>query len=255
MNCDEARILFSDRRKGSLDASVRRELEAHLTTCEACAAEARADDALAGALTRLPSRRAPDHLRRELAARFVTSPRSRLAPRLRTFAALAAGAAMAIAIVFGARAFSGDDAMLGEAVGDHLRLLYSEHPLEVASGGVHQVKPWFAGRLDFAPVVGFGGDSDYPLEGGAVALFLDRKAAAFEFKRRLHPITLFVFRSEGLHFPIATTSLGSVRATRSTSRGFHVLLWQKGDLGYALVSDVAEADLALLGEKIANSAP
>ena len=115
------------------------------------------------------------------------------------------------------------DGMLAEAVNDHLRVLYSDHPVEIESGGIHQVKPWFTGRLDFAPVVAFGGDDDFPLEGGAVAYFLDRKAATFIFKRRLHVITLFVFRAEGLPWPaLATQPLGGARGTLETSRGFHV---------------------------------
>jgi len=143
--------------------------------------------------------------------------------------------------------------MLAEAVNDHLRVLYSDHPVEVESGGIHQVKPWFAGRLDFAPAVAFGGDDDFPLQGGAVAYFLDRKAATFIFKRRLHVITLFVFRAEGLPWPgIATQPLGGARGTFETSRGFHVVLWRKGDLGYALVSDVDSADLQMLAVKVAG---
>src|SRR5262249_47486623 len=47
------------------------------------------------------------------------------------------------------------------------------HRLEVEAGGIHQVKPWFAGKLDFAPVIAFGGDADFPLQGGAVEYFLD----------------------------------------------------------------------------------
>jgi anti-sigma factor RsiW len=141
--------------------------------------------------------------------------------------------------------------MLAEAVNDHLRVLYSDHPVEVESGGIHQVKPWFTGRLDFAPVVAFGGDDDFPMQGGAVAYFLDRKAATFIFKRRLHVITLFVFRAEGLPWStLAAHPVGGARGTLETSRGFHVLMWRKDDLGYALVSDVDPTDLQRLALKV-----
>src|SRR6185369_13609046 len=95
----------------------------------------------------------------------------------------------------------------------HLRVLVSEHPLEIESGGMHQVKPWFTGRLDFAPVVPFLGDDEFPLQGGAVGYFLDRKAATFVYKRRLHTISLFVFRADGLSFPTrGQEPMGRVRA-------------------------------------------
>jgi anti-sigma factor RsiW len=148
------------------------------------------------------------------------------------------------------------DAMIAEAVNDHLRVLYGTRPIEIESGGVHQVKPWFEGRVDFAPVVGFGGDDDFPLEGGSIAYFIDRKAAAYVYKRRLHVITLFVYRADGLPWsPLPTgssVSLGHVHAKEVTTRGFHVILWRDGDLGYALVSDLDQRELEVLGGKIAG---
>jgi anti-sigma factor RsiW len=115
------------------------------------------------------------------------------------------------------------------------------------------VKPWFAGRLDFAPILAFGGDDDFPLVGGAVGWFVDRKAATFVFKRRLHVITLQVFRAEGLSF--ATSGLrhvGRIDLHSTTTRGYHVSIWRDGDLGYALVSDVDERELDVLAQKISG---
>jgi anti-sigma factor RsiW len=73
--------------------------------------------------------------------------------------------------------------MVTEAVTNHLRVLSSQHPLDIESGNMHQVKPWYEGRLDFAPVVRFLGDEEFPLAGGAIGYFLDRKAAVFVFHR------------------------------------------------------------------------
>src|SRR6266566_672368 len=66
---------------------------------------------------------------------------------------------------------NGTSRMVGEAISDYLRVLSSQHPVEIQSGGIHQVKPWFEGRLDFAPVVSFDGDQDFALKGGAVGYF------------------------------------------------------------------------------------
>jgi anti-sigma factor RsiW len=256
MDCTEARTHWLDRRRGSLGADARAPLEAHLAGCEACRRDEAADRELSAALeARLPRRRAPEALRRSLEARWggVAAPPAQRSRRVaRTLLAMAAGAAIVLLAVAGWRARPSDDAMLAEAVNDHLRVLYSERPIEVEPG-IHQVKPWFEGRLDFAPVVAFAGDDDFPLQGGAVAYFLDRKAATFVFKRRLHVITLFVFRADGLPWPaVASEPVGSARGTLRTSRGYHVLLWRKDDLGYALVSDVDARELGALGAKIAG---
>lgn len=209
------------------------------------------DQALTEALRRLPERPAPERLKRALAQRWLEPRPSRARRVVFGLGLVASGAALAFLVMFGIREHAASQALFGEAVSDHLRLLYAERPIEIESGGVHQVKPWFAGRVDFAPALGFGGDDEFPLEGGAVALFMDRKAAAFEFKRRLHPITLFVFRAEGLSFPTASQPIGRSLAAVRTERGFHVLLWRRADLGYALVSDLDPRELTQLAEKLA----
>jgi len=144
--------------------------------------------------------------------------------------------------------------MVTEAVNDHLRVLFTQNPLDIASGGIHQVKPWFEGRLDFAPVLDFEGNDEFVLQGGAVAYFVDRKAAMFLFKHRLHVITLLVFRAERL--PLAALGgikLGQPAASITKQRGFNVVLFRRQDLGYALVSDVDAGELEKLASKIVNA--
>ena len=247
MDCPEARTLLLDRRRGTLDAETRAAVDEHLAGCEACRAEDAADRELGNALEkRLPRPKAPEGLRKRAAAAFQAPP-ARLRRRwLSASSAVAAlvGAAAALLVVFAWWRSRPPDTMVAEAVNDHLRVLYDSRPVEVEPG-IHQVKPWFEGRLDFAPVVPFAGDEDFPLQGGAVAYFLDRKAATFIYKRRLHVITLFVFRAEGLPWGVGTAAAGS--------RGFHVLLWRTGDLGYALVSDVDPRELETLAGKVKGS--
>jgi anti-sigma factor RsiW len=79
-----------------------------------------------------------------------------------------------------------------------------------------------------------------------VGYFRDRKAAVFVYARRLHPITLLVFRADGLRWPSASTK----EAYTTTDRGFTVLMWQSNSLGYALVSDIAAPELHALASKI-----
>jgi anti-sigma factor RsiW len=108
------------------------------------------------------------------------------------------------------------------------------------------------GQVGFRARAELHGDEEFPLQGGAVGLFVDRKAATFIFKHKLHTITLFVFRSEGLGWPLrGNVSLGAVSASSAHARGFNTLLWRDADLGYALVSDVDSSELLRLGSKIA----
>jgi anti-sigma factor RsiW len=257
-----------DHRRGRLTPELAREVEAHLAGCAECARAAEAERALDELLEqRLPRRAAPPALKRALAERFGASnpePRAgraaRLWPALRPVALLAAAAAVALAstasyqrFVVRDREVAAQGRLVNEVVNDHLRVLYSEHPLDVESGGIHRVKPWFQGRLDFAPVVEFAGDDDFPLQGGAVGYLLDRKAAVFVFKRRLHSVTLLVFRGDGLAWPKAALQpMGNAEVRVERDRGFNVVLWRAGELGYALASDLNLPELLELGAKIAR---
>ncbi len=262
MDCAEARTHMLDARRGTIARELASAFRVHLDGCEACRNEDTADAALSAALERLPKLTAPQSLRADVVARRASAPRrvqaspelARSSRATRVMVALAFVAAVAAAVFLVGRRRTPTDAIVAEAVNDHLRVLYGEHLVEIENGGMHQVKPWFAGRLDFAPVVAFSGDDDFPLQGGSVAYFIDRKAAAFVFKRRLHVITLFVFRAAGLPWPASGGErMGRVTARAETSRGFHTLTWQDGDLGYALVSDVDARELTQLGERVAGT--
>ncbi len=190
-----------------------------------------ADRLIAAALRDHARMPAPPHLRRKLERRYLARGTHRwLVPS----ATAIAGAAMAAAVLFLVRPAPApvvDPAT--EAVGDHLRVL-GEHALGVVTNDLHNVKPWFAGKLDFVPQVAFLGDDDFPLRGGDVAVFLGHKAATFVYGRRLHVISLFVFESS------------DVPSGERTIQGFHALTWSDGGFGFALVSDVNWDDLRAL---------
>jgi anti-sigma factor RsiW len=240
--------------RGRLADPDRARVERHLETCAECSQIFERERALDKALDKRPNYALPKSLREQLAAQVMpvkAKPKWRLA---RTAAFAGPSLAGALLVLLLARSwFNPNQELASEAVNDHLRVLYAEHPIEIESGGIHQVKPWFTGRLDFAPVLSFSGDDEFPMDGGAIGLFVDRKAATFLFKHKLHSISLFVFRSEGLSWPLhGNSSLGALPCTTSHLRGFNTLLWKDGDLGYALVSDVDASELQRLGVKIST---
>lgn len=148
------------------------------------------------------------------------------------------------------------DALVTEAVNDHLRVLYAARPVEVESAVPAQIRTWFSGRLDFAPALEFAGDKEFVLQGAAGAYFLDRKAAAFVFKRGNQMASVVVFRASGLPWALrGSGGLERVSSSKARMRGFNVLLWRDSDLGYALVSDLGEPELVRLGNKITAAAP
>jgi anti-sigma factor RsiW len=266
MDCDSARERLLDDLRGRLSTKEHAELEAHVATCDDCRSAREVERITDDLIGRLPRLDAPITLKRELRARYL--PKRAAAPAMPTvrvsrsrwsgFAAGAVTAALVAAVATIVARPRGPDPravaearLEGELVNDHLRLLYAEHPLDIVSTGIHDVKPWFAGKLDFAPPVTFAGDADFPLQGGAVAYVLDRKAACFVFKRRLHTISLLVTRADGLVLSAPETAIGGrVRGHVTASRGFHMVDWQDGEFAYALVSDVNADDLLDLARRV-----
>ena len=193
-----------------------------------------ADRLIAAALrdhARIP---APPSLRRRLERQHLGRTRSWRLPAATALAGAIAAAALVLLVM---RPVQPRLDIAHEAVGDHQRVL-ATRDLGVEASDMHQVKPWFAGKIDFVPPVTFLGDEEFPLRGGDVAVFLGHKAATFVYARRLHVISLFVFEAD--HVP----------TSEQTIRGFHALLWGKGGFGFALVSDVGWDDLRQLHARL-----
>lgn len=266
LSCDSARRWLFEHEGSRLSSDDAAALERHLAECPACRALAAQERAVSELLrNKLPRYAAPAALKQKLLeqARKAPAEPARASqparPRRRWLAlpvfGLAAAALVLLVLRYGSSIKGAEpNPLVIEAVNDHLRVLYAERPIEIASGGIHQVKPWFSGRLDFAPQLAFGGDSEFVLEGGAVGYFIDRKAATFVFKRRLHTISVFVFRAEELPWPQQAAPItGAFRAATADERGFHVVVFRDKGLGYVLVSDVSRDELLRLAPKLVAS--
>jgi anti-sigma factor RsiW len=260
MGCAEARRLLLDHQRGRLAPEHAEALEAHLAECPACAHEDAAERALGEQLERvLPQYAAPLALKRALASRWpapAAAPPAHTWSRRRLLASGAIAAALVL-VVGGAwlaqrRAATAElaERAVTDAVNGHVRVLSRLASLEVRGGDLHRVRPWFAGQLDFSPAVPFAGDADYPLLGGTLEHVLDRRAAAFVYGRRLHTATLLVYRADDLPPPARA---GALRAEQR--RGFTVLAWRAGDLGYALVSELNPGELGTLARRLGAPAP
>jgi anti-sigma factor RsiW len=111
----------------------------------------------------------------------------------------------------------------------HVRSLAGTHLLDVPSSDQHTVKPWFDGKLDFAPAV--KDVEGFPLLGGRLEYFEGHQAAALIYGRRKHIINLFTW-------PAATTV-----AVGQTRNGYNLESWWGGGMTFWAVSDLNEGEL------------
>lgn len=116
-----------------------------------------------------------------------------------------------------------------ELVGDHVRSMGVGPLIEVASSDRHTVKPWFQGKLDYAPPVPDLSAAGFPLLGGRVERVGGKAVAALAYARDRHIINVFVWP--------AGRGQGPQVAVR---KGFSLQHWSDDAMQVWVVSD-AEA--------------
>lgn len=232
---------------GELDAVHAAEVEQRLNQCPDCATEHARLEALDRALrAALAPEPAPDRLKLRLAESLAaaraaaTLPSAPVIPlrRPRPWAWMGGGAGAAIAACVSlfvvANQASQAQALTRELVADHVRSLQADHLTDVATSNQHVVKPWFDGRLDFAPPVVDLVDQGFPLVGGRLDYLSGRPVAAIVYHRGRHTLNLFVWPDGAGPDP------GEAR----TADGYGVRCWRASGMRLCAVSDVNAADLA-----------
>ena len=225
---------------GELDPINAQAFEAHLKTCPACASEL---STLQGLRDRMsdPALReaAPSALRQRIESMIEaeTAPARRRLPRVLPWAlsgglGAALAASLAVMVVLPATT-----TLETQLVDNHVRSTLALHLVDVETSDRHTVKPWFNGRIDFAPPVVDLAPQGFPLVGGRVDYLQGRVVAALVYRRNKHVINVFVRPAQdGLRWPVSETSRD----------GYSLVRWTENGLEFWAVSDVEGKDLELL---------
>jgi anti-sigma factor RsiW len=243
MECDNI-LLVQAEFDGELDAADALRAAQHRQTCPECR-DAYAQLSATHALVResAPRYQAPEKLRRAIRAGLsvtgdaATPPRPRPArPWWREGASFAVGAAMAAGIAL----FVINPAqqnLLDDVVASHVRALQPGHLEDVISTDQHTVKPWFDGRIDFAPPVKDLAAKHFPLLGGRLDYLNDRPVAAMVYGSDKHLIDLYVWptnKAGGTGEPLPSTA---------TRNGYHTVHWTENGMDLWAVSDLEASKL------------
>jgi anti-sigma factor RsiW len=249
VRCTEAQTLIESYVDGELDLVRNLDIERHLSDCPGCTSLHK--DALelrSRILQDVPYYRAsPDLLRR---VRAVT--RGAQAETKRSWvpvwapawtpawvgsgavAALVLLAVITVGFMRRASDSSREQMITQEIVSDHVRSLMANHLTDVTSTDQHTVKPWFHGKLDFAPPVDDFAPEGFPLIGGRLDYLEGHPVAALVYQRRQHPINLFVWAAEGKY---------PEKPARQTLQGYNIFLWARNGMTYCAVSDLAADEM------------
>ncbi|WP_133645874.1 anti-sigma factor family protein [Paraburkholderia flava] len=128
---------------------------------------------------------------------------------------------------------SGETRLTDELVNSHIRSLQFDHLSDVISTDKHTVKPWFDGKLDYAPPVVDLAQQGYPLIGGRLDYLDGRPVAVMVYRYKLHPINLYVWPG---HDGGPTPSIGE-------KQGYHLAHWSAGGMNYWAITDAGDTEL------------
>jgi anti-sigma factor RsiW len=234
MNCSSD--LLQAYLDNELDTAQRLAVEDHIGGCEHCSVVwARMREQKAEIRAAAPYRSAPPDLHDSVrqALRGVHQQPARHVPwrGLAIAASLLLTASLSWNVV---QPGTRSAALADSVVASHVRALLASHLLDVPSSDQHSVKPWFAGQLDFSPVVRDLSGDGFVLAGGRIDYLNGRRVAALVYRRRLHVINLFTW-------PGSTGGEGSV-----SRDGYNAVHWTSGGMTYWAVSDVSAQDLERL---------
>jgi len=236
--------LYAD---AELPESEMAQVEAHLRTCTACAAEA---------LGRMQMKRS---IHSAAARAFAPSPEFRVSvaktvgrqrkSRLYWLPQIAFATAMIAAVVgigFWARHAQRPD-VLAEIADMHVATLASANPVDVISTDRHTVKPWFEGKLPFTFDLPELQNTDFRLIGGRVAYVGQSPSAQLLFGIRKHQISVFILRDSG--------NLAGLSASPMSLRklAFNMESWSDSGLRYIAIGDLSAEDVRALGNLLRSA--
>jgi len=225
--CADQSLLLGALVDGELDAANTALLEAHVTRCEGCREELERLQAIRNLVAVEGVRyAAPESLRRRIDLLPELSPSPANTNRLPTWLAPGLGGALAASLLMVVLVQPPTQSTIDqEIVSSHVRSLQPGHLTDVQTTNQHIVKPWFNGKIDFAPPVPDLVDQGFPLAGGRLDSIDGKTVAAIVYHRRLHTVNLFVWPAK----PAGGRS--------SIEDGFALSEWSDGGLRFAAVSD------------------
>lgn len=245
MSCQEAQELIHGYLDRELDLLKSLDVERHIHECAICARAYRSQTTLRSSLKNdsfyYP---APEKLKRRIQASLRKEAKSEVPQHAFGWRWLTVGASLAFMLLIGLVVWRfvpryvrpSDDGLLAqEIVSDHVRSLQVPgHLTDVLSSDQHTVKPWFDGKVNFAPPVKDFAGQDFRLYGGRLEYLNNRAVATLIYQRRLHYINLYIWPAD---------QSGSTDEVAVERQGYNMIHWTGSGMNFWAISDLNSVEL------------
>ena len=245
MSCQKAQELIHGYVDGELDLVRSLEVEQHIHGCEICERAYRSQTTLRSSLKNDSLYyTASEKLKKRVQSSLRKEAKSEVPQRAFGWRWLTVVASLAFMFLIGVVVWrlvpmsirpSGDELLAQEIASDHVRSLQMPgHLTDVLSTDQHTVKPWFDGKVDFAPPVKDFASQDFRLYGGRLEYLNNRTVATLIYERRLHYINLYIWPAE---------QAGGTGEAATQRQGYNLIHWTSSGMNYWAISDLNSVEL------------
>lgn len=242
IECDRTLLVQADF-DGELDAATAAGLVSHEAGCRHCQSVRQQLERSRKVMRAVPRYAAPEGLLATVRAAQlgVGSASTRAQPGKASFVrspALGWGAALAASLVLAVVLLVPRSPDVGDQlVANRLRALQIDsHLIDVVSTDHHTVKPWFAGKVNFAPLVKQLDADGYVLKGGRVDIVDGAPTAVLVYQAGRHLVDVYMW-------PTRSDAGGGLAFTSSRIDGFNLRHWQESGLTLWCVSDLGADEI------------
>jgi len=268
MKCSDLQRFLDTYLDGEFEPREQAEFDAHLSACETCQKSVEIERRLLQSLKECTVASAPTHLKACILEGLngVDQHRGTTGARWRHWSGWRSVSVGAVGLVLvgltlagtlpktdadGSRIIGDLGAALAKANATQTEAVVEETldwhrrrlPVEVTGPRREDVVHWFEGKVDFPVSIPRFDEKKVDLLGGRLAKVGDHKAALVTLQVNHRKLTLLMFPRVGVlppgHSMMPSPGFVEVRA----KSGYHVAIFQRGDIAYSLASDLSEREL------------
>jgi anti-sigma factor (TIGR02949 family) len=260
VDCGETQEYLQEFMDASLAPDKEGRIRDHLESCPACRAELKIQrEVRRRVAAEVPRREAPTDLTRRMQEILTPGPEAvrQILPRPVLRWGLAVVTLVLLSLISLALLERAGEERLPplviEAVNEHRSFAMRASPGQIPTADQAQVATWLEGKVGFRVDPPSGESGGLRFMGGDVTFFLERKVACLLYSKGERLVSLLILPDRGADVPLRSfRRLNGNEIYVTSQAGYGVVLWRKGNLLYAAVSELPPEELLGIAREMAQ---